>query len=252
MTLERLTIDGQEQLALVAGRQRLSVDFTRGAYRFRHQQDKRIRQPLARAVAPQSLRRQLGRLPRILDGTAGLGADAWFMAALGAEVLMVERHPLLHALLADALERACADTGDESSRAIASRIELRPGDVTDSPGLAALAAREAIDVIHLDPMNPSMRRRGASAKGMQFLHALLGDVPPAGDSETLFAAAFASAVRRIVIKRPRVATVPEITQGHWQYNPIASGGTRLDVFVNPGALSHESSGTAAAARVRLP
>jgi len=41
----------------------------------------------------------------ILDAMAGLGKDAWLLANAGAEVHLLERSPLVYALLEDAFER---------------------------------------------------------------------------------------------------------------------------------------------------
>lgn len=42
---------------------------------------------------------------KILDATAGWGKDAAILASFGADVVMLERHPVMAALLADALSR---------------------------------------------------------------------------------------------------------------------------------------------------
>jgi 16S rRNA (guanine1516-N2)-methyltransferase len=42
---------------------------------------------------------------KIIDATAGWGRDAAVLASFGAEVLMLERHPVMAALLSDALSR---------------------------------------------------------------------------------------------------------------------------------------------------
>lgn len=47
--------------------------------------------------------------PNVLDGTAGLGRDAFVLASLGCKVQMVERHPVVAALLDDGLKRAKSD-----------------------------------------------------------------------------------------------------------------------------------------------
>ncbi|MCW5196798.1 class I SAM-dependent methyltransferase, partial [Buchnera aphidicola (Pemphigus obesinymphae)] len=43
--------------------------------------------------------------PNVLDATAGLGKDAFILAALGCQVCMIERNPIVAALLNDALQR---------------------------------------------------------------------------------------------------------------------------------------------------
>ncbi len=111
----------------------LSVDFLRGRTAWRGR-TAGARQPLARAVGLG--RGGADRPPRILDATAGLGADTWTLAALGARVLAVERHPVLHALLADGLARARRAASD-TVREAAGRIALLCGEATALPGWAA-------------------------------------------------------------------------------------------------------------------
>ena len=43
----------------------------------------------------------------VLDATAGLGRDAALIAMAGFPVLLAERSPILHAMLADGLRRGC-------------------------------------------------------------------------------------------------------------------------------------------------
>lgn len=45
----------------------------------------------------------------MVDATAGLGRDAFVLAALGCRVRMVERHPVVAALLDDGLQRGYQD-----------------------------------------------------------------------------------------------------------------------------------------------
>ena len=42
---------------------------------------------------------QLGEKPTLIDATAGLGHDSLLMAHLGANVRLIERHPILFVLL---------------------------------------------------------------------------------------------------------------------------------------------------------
>ena len=51
-----------------------------------------------------------GYAPTVLDGTAGLGEDAFLLAASGQFVTMYESDPVIAALLRDALRRARSDT----------------------------------------------------------------------------------------------------------------------------------------------
>ena len=135
---------------------------------------------------------------RVLDVTAGLGEDTWLLAAAGCEVTAVERQPVVHALLADALARAAAARPD-----IAGRIELLP--VSD----AADVLKHLIDsdpyapghdVVLIDPMFPdAASRKTTQRKPLRLLRLLAGDDPDAGD---LWPLAMAAARRRVVVKRP--------------------------------------------------
>src|SRR3546814_3736142 len=80
----------------------------------------------------------------VLDATAGLGRDGFVLAALGAQVTMVERQELFAALLFDAHVRALAHSQWQAS---AQRVELKAGDA-----LALMDGARQWDIVHLDPM----------------------------------------------------------------------------------------------------
>src|SRR5690606_34922975 len=100
------------------------------------------------------LSRAVGRADgAVVDATAGLGSDAFQLAAAGFEVTMVERVPLVAALLADALERAAAGHEGPAAAAAAARVTLV---VADSRAWLE-ERRRAGDppaVVLLDPMYP--------------------------------------------------------------------------------------------------
>lgn len=149
---------------------------------------RRLTQPLAKAVG---IKKGSPDRPTIIDATAGLGADAWLLASLGCQVVAVERHPVVAALLDDALRRAADHNLD-----IASRIQLSPGDST-----AILPTLEKPDVVYLDPMFPTARKT-LQKKAMRVLRRLAGED---GDSQDLFSQALCCAKRRVVVKRPTKA-----------------------------------------------
>ena len=149
----------------------------------------------------------LGRILRgvegaVVDATAGLGVDAGVAAALGRQVLCLERNRVVHALLADALQRA----EGESEREVASRMELRCAEACEVlPTLDANWSSAAM--VMIDPMFPVRRKASAlPPKGMQRLRSLL-DAGPAEDVHQLLQAAHASSARRVVLKRPPDAMV---------------------------------------------
>lgn len=200
----------------------LTIDFSSGKARHRARESGKGIQPLARALGIAAYRRQHGEPPAVIDATGGLGQDAWALATLEVRLTVIERHPLIHVLLADALARARAEP---SCRPIESRITLI--HAAAETRLASLQAH----AIYLDPMYPERTRKKAeSRKGMQFLHALLGP-PEQLQGERLLPAALDSKVSRVVVKRPRGA---ELLAGsdQWQGQRTSqeSPNTRFDIY----------------------
>lgn len=134
----------------------------------------------------------------VLDATAGLGRDALVLAALGCQVSLVERSPLVHALLEDGFERA-RRSGDAGLQAVLERMQLLPGDSRER--FAAIARGEVPrpDVIYLDPMFPPRSKSASVKKDIALLHTLLGAEE---DFAGLLAAALPCATHRVVVKRP--------------------------------------------------
>lgn len=148
-----------------------------------------------RGLAGQPLIRALGGARTVLDATAGLGYDAFLVAATGRTVVAVERREPVFRLLEDAHRRAGVDA---RLAAIAGRITVVRGDARERLGDRGVLP----EAIYLDPMFPPKRRAAAlPPKEMQVVRALAGDDP---DAEELFAAARASGVR-VILKRPRHA-----------------------------------------------
>lgn len=167
------------------------VDFVSGPSAHRRQQGGGNGQMIAKAVGIQS-----GVRPAVLDATAGLGRDAFVLAQLGCHVTLIERHPLIVALLADGLRRARLDA---EVGPIAGRMKLRRGNAIE---LMAAWSGEPPQVIYLDPMFPHREKSALVKKEMSLFRPLVGDDQDAPD---LLAAALALASHRVVVKRPRKA-----------------------------------------------
>lgn len=135
---------------------------------------------------------------KVLDATAGLGRDAFVLAALGCEVTLMERSPLLHALLADGFRRARRD-GDAGVQAVLERMQLVHGDSRERFAAIAAGAQPAPEVIYLDPMFPPRSKSASVKKDIALLHTLLGAEE---DFAGLFTAALPCATHRVVVKRP--------------------------------------------------
>jgi 16S rRNA (guanine1516-N2)-methyltransferase len=150
--------------------------------------------------------------PVILDAMAGWGTDGITLAALGARVVMVERDPLLFALLEDAVAQARVEL------CLAGTIETRHGDVR-----SAIVADERFDTIYLDPMFPSRHKHALPRKSAQLLSALLGG--PVDDLSDLIVHAQPRARSRVVVKRRRHDAVLRTPQWH-----IRGRSVRFDVY----------------------
>lgn len=160
----------------------LHLDFNHGALHQRLQRASISKEPLARAVG-------LHKKPnlRICDATAGIGREGCLLAFLGAEVTLVERSPMMVALLNDALLR-CHDPKIE-------HVKLIGADSCDFLS----ATKEQFDVIYLDPMFEAYSHKALVKKEMQYLQALMG---PAVDADVLFSIALSLQPWRVVVKRP--------------------------------------------------
>ncbi|SDJ51613.1 class I SAM-dependent methyltransferase [Billgrantia gudaonensis] len=172
----------------------LAVDFVAGRVAHRRRFGGGRGQLIARACGLTG-----GVTPSVIDATAGLGRDAFVLASLGAEVLMIERVAAIAALLDDGLARALAAP---DTAAMAARLHLAHGDATRE--LAALVAASGVapQVVHLDPMFPHRAKSALVKKEMRLFRVLAGDDD---DAPRLLEAALDVASHRVVVKRPRQA-----------------------------------------------
>lgn len=170
-------------------------------------------QMIARAVGIQPRIR-----PSVLDVTAGLGRDAFVLARLGCTLTLIERHPLIWALLEDALQRALAD---HEVAPIVAQMHLVCGNAID---LMGKWEGEAPQVIYLDPMFPHRDKSALVKKEMRLFRSLVG---ADDDAPALLEAALALATNRVVVKRPRKA--PAIAGGEPGY-VLGGQSSRFDIY----------------------
>lgn len=176
----------------------IQVEFASGKAAHRRQYGGGKSQMIAKAVGLKT-----GVKPRVLDATAGLGGDAFVLAGLGCEMLMMERHPVVAALLQDGLERALSDPDTAD---VASRMKLVPGNSTESMAQAIADTGFYPQVIYLDPMFPAREKSASVKKEMKLFHQLVGFDT---DEADLLATALELATHRVVVKRPRKAPAIE-------------------------------------------
>ncbi|WNW11366.1 class I SAM-dependent methyltransferase [Pseudomonas sp. DTU_2021_1001937_2_SI_NGA_ILE_001] len=167
------------------------VDFVEGAAAHRRLFGGGSGQMIAKAVGLQP-----GVRPQVLDATAGLGKDAFVLASLGCQMQLIERQPIIAALLEDGLARACLD---EQVAEIARRMQLLHGNAIE---VMRGWQQEPPQVIYLDPMFPHRDKSALVKKEMRLFRPLVGDDL---DAPALLEAALTLASHRVVVKRPRKA-----------------------------------------------
>jgi 16S rRNA (guanine1516-N2)-methyltransferase len=169
------------------------VDFVGGAVGHRRLFGGGRGQPIAKAVGLKG-----GANPEVLDATGGLGRDAFVLASLGCHVTLLERSPVVAALLEDGLRRAREDA--EIGPWVGERLRLIHTDAIE--WMNSLAETGFPEVVYLDPMFPHRNKSALVKKEMRLLQQLLGGDP---DADGLLPAAIRVAKKRVVVKRPDAA-----------------------------------------------
>ncbi|MDI9278863.1 16S rRNA (guanine(1516)-N(2))-methyltransferase RsmJ [Pantoea sp. EABMAA-21] len=187
LTPERLELRKQDEPKLGG----IFVDFVTGAMAHRRKFGGGRGEAVAKAVGIKG-----GYLPDVIDATAGLGRDAFVLAALGCRVRMLERHPVVAALLDDGLRRGYEDA--EIGGWLRERLTLL--HVVSQQALSDITP--APDVVYLDPMYPHRQKSAMVKKEMRVFQSLVG---PDEDADALLEPARRLAKKRIVVKRPDYA-----------------------------------------------
>jgi 16S rRNA (guanine1516-N2)-methyltransferase len=192
------------------------ADFVAGPFGYRRVHGVGLRQLLARAIGLKA-----GFRPSVIDVTAGLGRDAFLLALLGCRVSMIERSPIVHALLADGLSRAQSTRAEHVDHL--QRLTLTCADAIAV--LENLVDANRPDTVYLDPMYPHRDQSALNRKEMRTLRALVGDDE---DAPELLAMALKRARRRVAVKRPRLAPTIAGPEPTFQINGRS---TRYDIYI---------------------
>lgn len=163
----------------------MSADFSALTWAKRASEGKK--QGLVKAVKP-------AKGVKIIDATAGWGRDAAVLASLGAEVLMLERHAVMAALLEDAL----LHQSDKDRELL--QLSLWKGSA--HAFLSQLEPQAYPDVIYIDPMHPERNKSALVKKDLQALQQMIGADEDAADLITL---ARARVRQRVIVKWPQKA-----------------------------------------------
>lgn len=169
-----------------------------------------------------------GVSPLVLDATAGLGRDAFVLASLGCKVQMIERHPVVAAILDDGLQRAILDP--EIGSWVSERLSLLHRSSHDA--LTTLfddPDYHRPDVVYLDPMYPhpaNKKKQALVKKEMRVFQSLVG---ADDDADGLLEPARKLAGKRVVVKRPDYA--PWLNEQK-PTMVIETKKNRFDVYVN--------------------
>lgn len=110
-------------------------------------------------------------LPDVVDATAGLGRDAFVLASVGCRVRMLERNPVVTALLDDGLARGYADTR-KSAAGCGNGCSLIRASSPDGVGRYRAPAGGPTS----DPMFPHKQKSALVKKEMRVFQSLVGPV----------------------------------------------------------------------------
>lgn len=160
-------------------------------------------------------------LPTIIDATAGLGRDAFVLAAIGCKVQLIERNPIVSALLEDGLKRAYQDA--DIGQFMQERMQLLP-----QHSIAEFSQTNLVDVVYLDPMYPHKQKSALVKKEMRLFQHLVGADLDADDF-LIFAKQLAR--KRVVVKRPDYAPFLANCKPDFSYS---TKNHRFDIYLQHG------------------
>jgi len=199
----------------------IKVDFVEGGVAHRRKFGGGRGQDIAKALGLKH-----GFTPHVLDATAGLGRDSFVLASLGCKVTMIERMPIVAALLENGLARAILNTDVHD---IVNNMTLVHASLSQNP-LNTVTANNINnimpDVVYLDPMYPHKEKSALVKKEMRVFQSLVGED---NDADALLAPALAIAKYRVVVKRPSYAKPLANKKPSMSINMKKN---RFDVYVN--------------------
>ena len=190
----------------------VEVDFASPASLYRKQHGGGRKEPIVKAIG---LKGNEGW--HVVDATPGLGRDAFVLVSVGCKVTMIERSPIVAALLEDGIRRLALSFPE-----LAAKMSLQHGN---SAEVMQYFTGEDVNAIYLDPMFPHKKKSALVKKEMRLFQQLLGHDP---DADALLPPALKLATHRVVVKRPNSA---DVLAGEKPSMAIESKKHRFDVYL---------------------
>ena len=190
----------------------VEVDFASPASLYRKQHGGGRKEPIVKAIG---LKGNEGW--HVVDATPGLGRDAFVLVSVGCKVTMIERSPIVAALLEDCIRRLALSFPE-----LAAKMSLQHGN---SAEVMQYFTGENVNAIYLDPMFPHKKKSALVKKEMRLFQQLLGHDP---DADALLPPALELATHRVVVKRPNSA---DVLAGEKPSMAIESKKHRFDVYL---------------------
>lgn len=195
----------------------ISIDFLKGTLAHRQQFGGGRGQAIAKAIGMRS-----GVTPSVLDTTAGMAGDAFVLATLGCSITLLERSPIIFALIEDAVQRA--SLSESFAEVLEQGFTIANREANEYIREQVEAGISPPDVIYIDPMYPHKKKSALVKKDMQILQRLHGADDNTGE---LLDSALAYARKRVVVKRPiQAETISEKKPN----TCIKSKKTRYDIY----------------------
>ncbi len=155
----------------------------------------------------------------VVDATAGWGRDAFIIASLGCCVIMLERHPVVAALLDNGLQRIY------QNKQIGPSLRKNLTLVYASSFTALVDMVPPPDVVYIDPMYPYRQKSALVKKEMRILQSLVGRDD---DAAGLLILARQLATKRVLVKRPHYATLLDNKPAH---TTVFTKKHRFDIYM---------------------
>jgi len=141
----------------------LKIDFSKDKLAYRVSRLRGTNELIAKAIGYKP-----GTALTVFDTTAGLGVEAFLLAALGCHVTLFERHPIVADALSDALNQAKEDL---TLAPIIAKMDFHPQCAIE---YFKQHADCFPDVIYCDPMFAPRKKSAAVKQTMQLLQTLVG------------------------------------------------------------------------------